>query len=115
MTHPTDPRLKRLKELAEVSKMARLARLAEAVSARERALGLLQGLSNRTVEDKALPEILAGIRHQRWAEARRVALSEELLRLEAKIQSERSAAAKAVARCELLGKIAGRNGRGQLS
>lgn len=102
----TDPRLDRLAALAAMLRDAELARIAEPtrrLSALDRHLAALD--SPQPAPDTPA-EALAALRHAAWADARRRLLLPERARIEAERQERLHAARIALARADLLARLA---------
>lgn len=111
MTRRTDPDLARLADMADAVKSARLARLATARARRDATLELLAGLETAPAAQGDLSLLLAELRHRRWSETRRARLDADLRAVEAVIEVERAAAARALARCIAIGRLQRKAGR----
>ncbi len=106
----TDPRLARLARLAGLIRDARLARLADAtkrIEALDRQIAALPTVPE-AAEDPALA--LAALRHVQWAAEQRARLSAERPPLAARRDATMDEARTALARAEVLARLAARRG-----
>lgn len=110
MPRTTDPRLNRLSNLADLIRDAQLQRVTAAKNACHAARTLQDSLQPApiTLDDAAL--LAAQLAHLRWAERRHAELAQQIIAHQAELDAARAAAAKAVARAQVLRRL-----RGQLS
>ena len=109
--HKPDPRLQRLSEIADMVRDAHLARLSAAHQMREASLALLCALEPAVDLPEDPPELLAALRHQRWAEVRRLRLMQDITRQEEVIRQNRNDAARAFARARVVAQLLRQGGK----
>lgn len=110
-----DPRLARLAELAELVRDLRLVHLQTARQRREAMIALRHALQPAPCVSAHPVEQLAALRHAQWAGNRRRQIDAEIRKQDEIIRQERDAAARAVARAAVTGRLCRGKGRDQPS